>query len=159
MSKERKTIDVGAVVAEANRMLALHTGSAEERTGIIAMVEQVLHLSNAYKGFGYLTTETDADGALVEGHDSTRRYYLHNSHTWGEVAQLHDMALGRWHYNMCDGKRGNAFGNCSDDILTVGAGSTSPVHTCGRHWEYARDSVFDGFHSRMRIDNRTEAAK
>ncbi len=49
----RKTIHVDAVLAEANRMLALDTLSGDEKSGICHLVEHVLHASGRYRGFNY----------------------------------------------------------------------------------------------------------
>ena len=85
MSKSRKTVEVAKVVEAANAMLAyvnpeeLLFDGRNRRTGVMAMVESVLHAANAYGGFGYLPSEfvedTRGERVLREYYDRTRVQY------------------------------------------------------------------------------------
>ena len=66
----RKTIDVNAVLRLANAYLASEKTGADEREGVITMIEGVLFLADNYGGFRYLET-TEVDGA-----GSRREYFL-----------------------------------------------------------------------------------
>lgn len=75
MSK-RKTVSVSGLVARANRMLAVTPDDyVGERYGITAFLEAVLHDTDNYTGFGYLASERNPDGSLIDSYDDTRRHY------------------------------------------------------------------------------------
>ena len=95
-TKGRKTVPVQALVDFANTYLADPIDSLEEygkRLGIITMIERVLHDSNNYSGFCYLTKNDLPDGVApgvnigpnnetlsyderFKGTDETRRKYF-----------------------------------------------------------------------------------
>ena len=94
-TKGRKTVPVQALVDFANTYLADPIDSLEDRgrrLGIITMVERVLHDSNNYNGFCYLTKNDLPDGVApgvnilnneslpyeerFKGTDETRRKYF-----------------------------------------------------------------------------------
>ena len=72
----RKTVSVEFVKERTNTFLATSEDSmAEMRKGMSALLESVLFETNTYKGFRYLSTETNDDGTLRDDFDDTRRYY------------------------------------------------------------------------------------
>lgn len=85
----RKTVDVAALKAEVNEMLASSTTSPNVRLGMCTVLENVLMSTGNYKGFGYLTADMmpnvnglpgmhiDANGKVITDRetDDTRRYY------------------------------------------------------------------------------------
>ena len=52
--KARKTIEVGLIKEFANNQLANPNNTLEEKLGIIAMLEHILHKANAYDGYMFL---------------------------------------------------------------------------------------------------------
>lgn len=75
----RKTIEVDRVLATANYYLAAPNTTAENRKGIYALLESILFATEQYRGFGYLPSEVDANGALLPDYDETRRHYYGKS--------------------------------------------------------------------------------
>lgn len=86
----RKTVDVEVVKGTANRMLA-HVAkpegtvseqvrqaedAAEQRKGVITLLESVLFETDNYRGFRYLPSEKDLNGSLLPDYDDTRREYI-----------------------------------------------------------------------------------
>lgn len=77
----RKSVQVAALVDEANRLLAIVPREGEQfgskvdaqfRQGVIAMLEHVLHETGNYRGFRYL----DGHEAVArDEYDETRRAY------------------------------------------------------------------------------------
>lgn len=59
MPKEKKTISVELIKNFANEQLAHQNYTIEEKLGIITMLEEILHKSNAYKGFMFLSLNPD----------------------------------------------------------------------------------------------------
>lgn len=59
MPKEKKTISVELIKNFANEQLAHSNYTIEEKLGIITMLEEILHKSNAYKGFMFLSLDSD----------------------------------------------------------------------------------------------------
>ena len=51
----RKTINVDSITAQINDMIRLSTGTPEQRQGLLAAIETILHETGNYKGFRYLT--------------------------------------------------------------------------------------------------------
>ena len=64
--RPRKTIKVEALAKTVNNMLEKSTCSKETRQGMIAVLEEVLHASNAYAGFRYLNGWPCQDETRVE---------------------------------------------------------------------------------------------
>ena len=54
MTKARKTVNVKAIIEEANEILATSAMDPSFRMGVQRMVETILHSSNNYHGFRYL---------------------------------------------------------------------------------------------------------
>lgn len=93
MASRRKTIDLSALVDKANSML-LNTPDDKQdfRRGVSCLIEEALHLANAYNGFNSLTAkdmEKSANGKTcgiifdespARNHvypDKTRVFYYH----------------------------------------------------------------------------------
>lgn len=76
MSGEKKTIQVQYIKNFANEQLAHPNNSIGEKLGIITMIEKVLHQSNAYKGFMFLSLNEDntAPSLGTDGYVS-RKYF------------------------------------------------------------------------------------
>jgi len=81
----RKTIAVEDVRDMVNRALAFPdtfhrvegmTPEQAMRIGVASLMEQILHATGNYRGFGYLVSELTEDGTLREGHDDSRRRYF-----------------------------------------------------------------------------------
>lgn len=69
MSKPvRKTVEVGKMLNIANHFLAAKNTTADEREGVIALIETMLFETGNYNGYIYLDTEE------VDGAGSRRRY-------------------------------------------------------------------------------------
>jgi hypothetical protein len=51
----RKTINVDSITAQINDMIRLSTGTPQQRQGLLAAIETILHETGNYKGFRYLT--------------------------------------------------------------------------------------------------------
>jgi len=49
--KVRKTIEVAKVLETANKLFANTEISQEEKSGVSALLEEILHATNQYKGF------------------------------------------------------------------------------------------------------------
>ena len=96
MSKGRRTIDVDRIKEWVNTRLATPSSTHSRyldnltpeqafRLGIASLLEQVLHHTGNYKGFGYQESEKNpeyVDGIttpdanwLRDNHDDTRRHY------------------------------------------------------------------------------------
>jgi len=83
----RKTLRRDLLVSTANHQIAALTSAAisadltweqanTSRRAICTLLETVLLDSNAYAGFGYLATELNEDGTLIQNFDDlARRYY------------------------------------------------------------------------------------
>lgn len=72
----RKTVNVEFVKERTNTFLATSDDSmAEMRKGMAALLESVLHETNNYHGFQYLSSELD-NGMLKDEYDGTRRHYF-----------------------------------------------------------------------------------
>lgn len=71
--KPRKTIPVADLKSRANVILA-HSLPSEEATrqGVAALLEEALHMANAYRGFLYLP----GNNPDQPDRDETRRRYL-----------------------------------------------------------------------------------
>ena len=55
--RKRKTIRVTEVVEQVNRWLRVSTCTPEMRKGMIAVLTHILHDTNTYAGFRYLTLD------------------------------------------------------------------------------------------------------
>jgi hypothetical protein len=92
----RNIIAVEAAISQANTMLATSTCSPDGRTGIIRLLEALLHAAGSYNGFYYLEAHEVPAGQLPgiirnvrpnavapdTGHDfpdDTRRHYYHRT--------------------------------------------------------------------------------
>jgi hypothetical protein len=80
----RKTVDIETVKEMVNRGLETSSstlyleGLTPEqafRTGLTAVLEQVLMSTGNYKGFAYQRSELQSDGTLKPDYDNTRRKY------------------------------------------------------------------------------------
>lgn len=73
----RKTVKLADVIDTANRMIALSGNDmARERAAIATLLEAVLQLADAYRGYNFLASEKDAEtGELLPTADETRRRY------------------------------------------------------------------------------------
>lgn len=60
----RKTIHVDALVNRANALLRNSTADKGIRMGVIALLENVLHETGSYRGFGYLRQHEVPEGEL-----------------------------------------------------------------------------------------------
>ena len=58
----RKTFDVEALKTEVNRRNQESTCNADKRAGWNSMLEEVLHSTGNYKGFGFLTPDKVPEG-------------------------------------------------------------------------------------------------
>lgn len=81
-TRTRSTLDLAALVAATNRMLADSDTSPEVRHGACMVIEQALKMANAYAGFTYTASEYAAPGepthpgsTLRLGSDEYRRRY------------------------------------------------------------------------------------
>jgi len=90
----RKTFKVDELKSFVNNQLASSYGTFDTREGYIILLEKVLHDTDNYNGFGYLSEtrlptdvlpgiNTNEDGSIVEDYnlrfintDSTRRFYF-----------------------------------------------------------------------------------
>jgi len=62
MSK-RKTIEISEIVARANNMLASSVNCSQDaRLAICSFVESILHKTNNYRGFAYLSQREVPEG-------------------------------------------------------------------------------------------------
>jgi hypothetical protein len=76
MAKKRKTISVEFIKEYANAQLANPNNTIEEKMGIITMIEKVLHESNSYNGYMYLSLEpNNQPPALGTEGWSARKYF------------------------------------------------------------------------------------
>lgn len=60
----RKTLNVSDFVIDMNRVLRESVCSAEQRQGLCAALEHVLHSTGNYRGFSYLTEDQVPFGSL-----------------------------------------------------------------------------------------------
>ncbi len=67
-----KRVDVATILTRANTLLASGYGDAQYRLGVCSLMEQILHESGNYVGFGYIDTPYVA-GVTDE---SRRSYYF-----------------------------------------------------------------------------------
>jgi hypothetical protein len=73
----KKTINVAFILENANHMLSNKEISNDEKSGIVYMLETVLHSSGHYNGYYYLTNEKDEKGELVIRKEGEyNRYYM-----------------------------------------------------------------------------------
>ena len=73
----RKTIPVKEVLLNANEMLKSSTSSPDLRRGIMILVETILHNTDMYAGYRYLSTNEVPAGQLpgiVTGEDGTHTF-------------------------------------------------------------------------------------
>ena len=89
----RKTLNVDQLLKDVNESLAISTCSSETRQGMINVLENVLHATGNYRGFGYLDQtkvptgelpgiNTDANNEILDyanrfaNTDKTRVFYF-----------------------------------------------------------------------------------
>ena len=74
--KGRKTVEVKGMVEWANKQLARTDEYADVgfKSGVCTTIEEILHISNNYQGFGFINNEDSDCGTL--GYYS-RYYYFH----------------------------------------------------------------------------------
>lgn len=81
-----KTVKIAALIEDINRRNKLSICLPEVRQGWNAFLEHVLHITNNYKGFGYLEENEVPAGqkpGVIRGEpnqfpDETRRFYYVN---------------------------------------------------------------------------------
>ena len=94
MARSKKTLDVAALLAESNRLLALPDSeyvNAEWRKGVATVLDHVLHATGNYNGYNFLGWLNGGyDRWVAEGRhesttpylgDETRRVYASNATT------------------------------------------------------------------------------
>ena len=69
----RKTLDVKMIRERVNKMLDVSTCTPEERFGMIAVLEMILHESGNYRGFNNIMEGTIC--THNEQPDDSRRHY------------------------------------------------------------------------------------
>jgi len=83
-SSKRQTVPVADVITWANARIAVDgqfaaldglTPDQAFRRGVASLLEQILHRTGNYAGFGYPASELAAPGELRDGYDDTRRIY------------------------------------------------------------------------------------
>ena len=76
MAKEKKTIQVEYLKNYANQKLANPNYTMEEKLGVITMIEHILLVSNAYRGYMFLHLNDDntAPSLGTEGYVA-RKYF------------------------------------------------------------------------------------
>lgn len=76
----RKTINVSEMIDWANGVLAMPESDVitpEHKQGVIHALDQVLHMSGNYHGFGYLDTYDSEDPEFaLNGRKNVRRMYF-----------------------------------------------------------------------------------
>jgi hypothetical protein len=75
MAREKKTIEVEMVKDYANKQLANENLTMEEKLGIITMIEEILHRSNAYRGYMYLSLPNGEAPGLGTDEWVSRKYF------------------------------------------------------------------------------------
>ncbi len=75
MAREKKTIEVEMVKDYANKQLANENLIMEEKLGIITMIEEILHRSNAYRGYMYLSLPNGEAPRLGTDEWVSRKYF------------------------------------------------------------------------------------
>lgn len=70
----RKTVDVKSVRERVNKMLDVSTCTSEERFGMIAVLEMILHDTGNYRGFNNIL-EGQVCSYKEQPDDSRRHYY------------------------------------------------------------------------------------
>jgi hypothetical protein len=77
----RKTISVASAVTEFNRIIAASTCSPDIRKGYMGAIEHILHSTDNYCGFRYLTTpEVPADQLPGINIDENGDFYPDSPH-------------------------------------------------------------------------------
>ena len=76
MPKKRKTISVEFIKEYANAQLANPNNTIEEKMGIMTLLEKILHESNSYNGYMYLSLDpNNQPPALGTEGWSARKYF------------------------------------------------------------------------------------
>lgn len=77
----RKTISIASAVTEFNRIIAVSTCSPDIREGYMGAIEHILHSTNNYCGFRYLTIDEVPTGHLPGiNTDDNRDFYPDQPH-------------------------------------------------------------------------------
>lgn len=84
MSKQRKTVPVAEILRTANYFLKYSADEQrDERRGVANLLESVLHLADAYKGYNYLPSAgVDHESATITIVDDSRRFYYPVQWDW-----------------------------------------------------------------------------
>jgi hypothetical protein len=72
---KRKTINVDLVKEKVNKLLSNPNIIMEEKLGVITMIEYVLHETNNYNGFMYLTLNNGEAPKLGTDEWVSRKYF------------------------------------------------------------------------------------
>jgi hypothetical protein len=75
MAKEKKTIQVQEIKDYANLVLSNTNISLDEKMGVITMTEHILHKSNAYNGFMFLSLPNGNAPEFYTYEWATRKYF------------------------------------------------------------------------------------
>jgi hypothetical protein len=76
MARPKKTIRVETIKQFANEQLAHPNNTLEEKLGIITMLEQVLHLADAYHGYMYLKLGPNLEPPRLYSEEWVARKYF-----------------------------------------------------------------------------------
>jgi hypothetical protein len=76
----RKTIDVKTVTERVNRALSMEskTNTPDYRRGLAAVLEDILDVTDNYRGFMYLPAKLDENGDPLPTDNTRRAYRLTN---------------------------------------------------------------------------------
>jgi len=80
--KAKKTIHVDEITAMANELLAYDSHNKEFRQGVSVLIEAILHRTNNYRGYRFLTqneTFTDVLPGTREFNKETGRFNFENT--------------------------------------------------------------------------------
>lgn len=73
----RKTINVSTVVCMVNQQLANNNLNADEKKGLVILIEQLLHMCDQYDGFVYLElVPHEKEARFVPRDEYQRRYFM-----------------------------------------------------------------------------------
>ena len=75
MAKERKTIKVQEIKDYANLVLSDSNITLDEKMGVITMIEHILHKSNTYNGFMFLSLPNGNAPEIYTNDWVSRKYF------------------------------------------------------------------------------------
>jgi hypothetical protein len=75
MAKERKTIKVQEIKDYANLVLSDSNITLDEKMGVITMIEHILHKSNTYNGFMFLSLPNGNSPEFYTYEWASRKYF------------------------------------------------------------------------------------